>query len=98
KNNEEMETRLFGTKGGLRQKNLDEGYAFDAEFFIDRDGRQYDMALHPPVPEAKSAMHHFADAILNDEPHIATGEEGATVMMILDAIYASAESGEPVSL
>jgi predicted dehydrogenase len=96
KNREEMETRLFGTKGGLRQKNLGEGYNFDAEFFIDRDGRQYDMALHPPVPDAKTAMCHFADAIINDTPHIATGEEGATVMRILDAIYASAESGEPI--
>jgi predicted dehydrogenase len=92
---EEMETRLFGTKGGLRQKNLGEGYNFDAEFFLDHDGRQYDMTLHPPVPEAKNAMNHFADAIINDTPHIATGDEGLTVMRILDAIYASADSGEP---
>lgn len=98
KNNEEMETRLFGTKGGMRQKNLDEGYAFDAELFIDRDGRQYDMKLHPPVPEARNAMSHFADSIINNTPHIATGEEGLTVMKILDAIYASADSGEPIRI
>lgn len=98
KNNEEMETRLFGTRGGMRQKNLNEGYEFDAELFLDRDGRQYDMSLHPPVPEARNAMCHFADAILADTPHIATGEEGLTVMRILDAIYASAQSGNPIQI
>ena len=98
KKNEEMETRLFGSKGGLRQFNLEEGYQFDAEIYVDRDGRQYDMRLHPPVPEAKSSMHHLVDCIINDVPHIATGEEGVTVMKILDAIYESAETGKPVKL
>lgn len=98
KQNEEMETRIFGTDGGLRQVNLDEGYEFEAELYVEHDGRQYDMKLHPPVPESKSSMHHLVDAILNDEPNIATAEEGIIVMEILDAIYKSAELGEPVKL
>ena len=98
KDREEIETRLFGTKGGMRQKNLAEGYGFDAEIFVEHDGRQFDMTLHPPVPDAKPSMHHFVDSIINGVPHIATGEEGLTVMRILDSIYASAELGEPIRL
>jgi predicted dehydrogenase len=42
--------------------------------------------------------YHFADAILNDRPHIATGEEGLLVMEILDALYRSAAEGGPVHI
>lgn len=98
KKNEEMETRLFGSEGGLRQFNVGEGYQFDAELYVDRDGRQYDMHLHPPVPEAKGAMHHLVDCILEKKPNTATAEEGVTVMKILDAIYKSSKTGKPVKL
>jgi predicted dehydrogenase len=43
-------------------------------------------------------MYHFVDSILNDAPHIATGEEGQLVMEILDAIYQSAAEGQPVRI
>lgn len=93
-----METRLLGTKAGLLQHNLAEGYAFDAHIFQERDGAQFDIHLHPPTTPAPSAMHDFAAAILAGTPHPAGGEEGLRVMEILDAVYASAASGEPVKL
>ncbi len=96
--NEEMETRLFGSKGGLRHFNTGEGYQFDAELYIESNGRQYDMKLHPPVPGTTSAMHHLVDCILNNRQHIATAEEGLTVMKILDAIYKSADASMPIQL
>ena len=43
-------------------------------------------------------MHDYAEAILSERAHSATGEEGLIVMEILDAIYASARSGEPVKI
>ena len=43
-------------------------------------------------------MHHYADAILNDRPHDASGEQGLIVMEILDAIYESARTGRPVAI
>jgi len=98
KYNECMETLLFGTKGGLTQKNVNEGYSFEAEIHLESEGCQFDMKLHPPVPAAKPSMLHFVDAILNNEPHIATGEEGLIVMKILDAIYESARAGAPVKV
>ncbi|MDD2707968.1 MAG: Gfo/Idh/MocA family oxidoreductase [Verrucomicrobiae bacterium] len=98
KQNELMETRLLGTKAGLIQCNKGEGYEFEAEIFLERNGARYDMALHPPVPAAKKSMYHFCDAILNNRPHIATGEEGLIVMELIDAIYASAAKGAPVKI
>jgi predicted dehydrogenase len=93
-----METRLLGTKAGLLQKNLNEGYQFDAHVYTEQNGAQFDMHLHPPAAPAKSGMHDYAQAILTDTPHPASGEEGLVVMELLDAIYESARSGAPVQL
>ena len=91
-----METRLLGTDAGLLQRNRDQGYDFVAELFVERNGSMFDLALHSSRSDNKSSMEHFVDAILSDTPHIATGEEGLIVMKLLDALYASAESGEPI--
>lgn len=98
KQNEFMETRLYGTEGGLTQCNIGEGYGFAAEITFERNGVQVDMTPHPPIPASRSAQAHFLDAIRDDTPHMATGEEGVLVMEVLDAIYASAERGEPVRI
>lgn len=95
---ERMETMLYGTKGGLSQHNVGEGYQFEAELYLESEGCQFDMKLHSPGPKVLSSMHHFIDSITNDKPHSATGEEGLIVMQILDAIYESARSGAPVRI
>jgi len=96
--NEFMETRLYGTQGGLVQRNLEETYKFEAELFVEQNGCQYDMKLHPPIPSPKSSMYHFIDCIVKNEPHIATGEEGLIVQELLDALYLSAEKGKPMQI
>jgi predicted dehydrogenase len=98
KEKELMETRLLGTKGGLVQRNLNETYEFEAELYVERNGAHYDMALHAPRRRGLSAMNHFVESIVNNAPHIATGEEGLLVMEILDAIYQSAEERRPVQI
>ena len=98
KEREHMSTRLLGTKAGLLQHNLGDGYEFEAEVYMEHEGCQYDMKLHPPVPEAHNAMYHFVDCLISGKPHIATGEEGLIVMEILDAIYKSAATGKPVQI
>ena len=50
KESELMETRLFGTKAGLVQRNLEETYKFEAEIYLEKDGAHFDMKLHPPCP------------------------------------------------
>lgn len=99
KEKELMETRLFGTAGGARHYNLHEGYEFAAETYFEKNGHHYDMALHDmPKTDEHNPMYHFVDAILNDAPHTATGEEGMIVMEILDALYRSAATGQPVRI
>jgi predicted dehydrogenase len=93
-----METRLLGTRAGLLQKNLDEGYSFDAHLYTEQNGAQIDVHLHAPATPARSAMHDFAEALLSGQPHPAPGEEGLVVMEILDAIYESARLGAPVRI
>ncbi len=104
KENEFMETRILGTRGGLVHRNLDEGYSYEAEFFTERDGNLWDQKLHEAsgftgssaaTGIKKSAMSHFIDAIQNNRPHDADAEQGLAVMKILDALYKSAETGKP---
>jgi len=93
-----METRLLGTKGGLLYKNMGEGYEFEADIFTEQDGYHWDYKLHPVAGLAKGSMHHFIESIVNNTPHIATGENGVTVMEFLDALYESAATGRPVQV
>jgi predicted dehydrogenase len=93
-----METRLFGTEGGLVQHNVEQTYKFEAEMFLEQNGAHFDLKLHSTTKKAFPSMYHFVDAIVTDTPHPATGYEGLLVMQILDAIYRSAETGEPVHI
>ncbi len=93
-----METWLYGRRGGLVQRNVGEGYDFEAWIYTEEGGFHFNKKLalsNVPVP---SAMYHFVDSIINDTPNMATAEEGVKVMKILDGIYRSAETGKPVSL
>jgi predicted dehydrogenase len=93
-----METRLYGTKAGLVQHNVEETYKFEAELYVERNGAHFDMKLHSPLRPCPTPMYHFVDCILTGKPHIATAEEGLRVMEILDAIYRSAAEGGPVKI
>ena len=98
KEDELMETRLFGTRGGLVQRNLNGTYQFEGVVYLERDGSFYEMRPIAPERTPLNAMYHFVDCIVNDRPHMATGEEGLLVMQILDAIYQSAAEGRPVHI
>ncbi len=102
KENELMETRVLGTKGGLIHRNIKESYEYEAEFFEDHEGYLYDSTMHSATAwgagarQTKSAMHHFVSSILEDTPHDADGTQGLVVMEILDALYKSASEKKPV--
>ena len=98
KEREQMSTRLMGTDGGLHQYNLNEGYEFHVECYQEKAGCHYDLHLHPPVAECKNAYYSFVDALVKDEPFLVKPEQGVTVMKLLDALYKSAATGEPVKL
>jgi predicted dehydrogenase len=94
---EDMETTLIGTKAGLCQRNVGGGYQFEGFLYSTESGCKLDMQMQGGSAP-KSAQWHYIDAILNDQPHTATGAEGLIIMKILDAIYASAATGEPVRI
>lgn len=98
-----METRLWGKKAGLVQRNVSDGsgffgYTFESELYLDKDGALYDMKLQPPVPGVPTAQGHFVRSILENKAHIATADEGIRVMEILDALYESAKQKKPIQL
>ena len=93
-----METRLWGTSGGILQHNIDGEYKFNAEIYYEKEDFHYDLCLNAAMAKPLTSMYHFCDAIANNRPHIATGEEGLLVMKLLDSLYLSASTGEPVSL
>lgn len=101
KENESIETRVLGTRGGLVHKNKGESYVFDAEFFHDFEGHCWDERFHEGSPWTStvqpSAMYHFIDAILTDKPHDADHRQGHVIMKILDAVYESARTGSPAT-
>ena len=98
KENELMETRLLGTRAGLRQFNVNGTYEFDAEVYLEKAGCQYDQKLHLPVPACKNAQYSLLEAIERQLPTPAPGEQGLLVMRLLDAIYRSAAEGRPIQL
>ena len=98
KDREEQSTRLLGTKCGLMQKNIKEGYSYEVEFYKTENGALLDSKLHEPAPAAPSAYHLFVDAVRDNTEFLVKPEEGVTVMRLLDAIYESAASGRPVEM
>jgi predicted dehydrogenase len=90
-------TQVFGTEGGVLIRNLDEGYELEARIFRDVDGEVI-PEVPEPLPEWESAQQHFCRSILNNTEPMGTGEQGLTVMRLLDAIYESARTGCEVRL
>lgn len=97
---EDQWTQLFGVDGGALIRNYDEGYEFEARLFRSTGENGTEVAVETPQPPEpwESAQSHFCRSILSGTPPSATGEQGLTVMRILDAIYQSAASGQEVRL
>lgn len=97
KEKEQQTIRLLGEEGGMYQYNVNEGYTYEIEYFKQIAGRPFDCKMHDvkPVPNAFTL---FADAVRDDTPFLVQPEEGVRVMKLLDAIYKSANSGEPVKV
>jgi predicted dehydrogenase len=93
---EEMITSLFGTRGGLIQRNVRGEYSWMAEVYTEEGGNLYTKKLDQAVTPAPSASREFIDSIVEKREPIATGEHGVKVMRILDGIYKSAETGKEV--
>lgn len=98
----EAKTSLCGTKGGadmndgLTINGEDHSLLFEKKIELETGGVDfYDGAgEQPEVVEAQS----WVDAILNDTEPVVKPEQALVVTEILEAIYRSSETGEPVYL
>lgn len=95
---EDMETVLFGTKGGLVHRNVDEGYQFEMKIFEERNGILQEIIPKEMNVSVESSMVYFARCVLENRKPEASGEHGIAVQRILDGIYKSAELGKEIKI
>ena len=94
--NEHMVTSLYGTHGGLVQRNKGGGYEFEAELYTTEGRNHFTKKLDRRTASAPSSYAEFVNSILEERQPIATGDHGLKVMRILDGIYKSASTGKEV--
>ncbi len=67
---EHMVTKLYGTKGGLVQRNYDGGYKFEAEIYTVEDDHFFTKRLEGTQASVPSSYREFVNSIMEDrEPH-----------------------------
>lgn len=93
-----MHTRLMGEEGGCMLANTAGGYGQTAKLYADRAGVPVNIEVAGPPDGPQSVMAELVDSILENRPNAAGPEEGIAVMRILDGIYESARTGEPVRI
>lgn len=90
-------TTLYGTEGGVF---LDLGNASNTKFFREESGSLTDstFASLPNPGSHEQEVRGFIQAIIDDTEVPVPGVQGLMVTRILDALYQSSETGEPVAL
>lgn len=96
KERELMETKLYGTKAGIVQKNKNEGYEFEAKVYSEKDGMHTTQTIDIPAAANSSTYKEFIDSIVEDREPTATAEHGVKLQKILEGLYRSAEEGREV--
>ena len=95
---EDMVTQIYGSKGGIIQRNVGEGYSFEARIFTENAGALWESRLQQPIVWARSPYEEFVDAVLDGREPPATGRHGLDVQLILDAIYKSSAVGREIRI
>jgi predicted dehydrogenase len=94
--NEDMVTEVLGERGGIVQRNVGEGYDFEARVFSEEGGSLAETLIKRRLAPAPSPYADFIDALLEGRPTLATAADGLRVQQVLDAIYRSAVLGKEV--
>jgi predicted dehydrogenase len=95
---EDMVTQLLGTEGGIVQRNVGEGYDFEAKLFTEKNGSLWAAELQQELVPTPSSYREFVDAVLEGREPLATGQHGLDIQLILDGIYRSAQQGREIKL
>jgi predicted dehydrogenase len=96
--NEDMVTEVLGERGGIVQRNVGEGYDFEARVFSEEGGSLVETAVKRRLLPTPSPYADFIDALLEGRPTLAPAEDGLKVQQVLDAIYRSARAGKEVRI
>ncbi len=91
------QTTLYGDEGGVF---LDLNTPGNTKFFREESGSLTDTQFVsvPTVGSHEAEIRGFVQALLDGTEVPVTGEQGLMVTRILDALYASSETGQPVDL
>jgi len=83
---ERQYSEIYGTKAGAKLSPL--------TIWTEESGALVDIT--PKASGGLSQFEHFAECILEDKTPISPAEHGVSMMKILDAIYASSETGREI--
>ncbi len=87
---------LVGTKGHLRLENAYE-YAEEMKCVTIIDGKKSQKTFKPGDQFAPELI-YFSDCIINDRVPESSGKEGLADVRVINALYESAEIGQPVNI
>ncbi|HUX00892.1 MAG: Gfo/Idh/MocA family oxidoreductase [Phycisphaerae bacterium] len=95
---EDMITEILGDRGGIVQRNLREGYEFEARVHGEEGGALVETVVRRRLDPAPSAYEDFVDALVERREPLAPAVHGLQVQRVLDGIYRSAALGREVRL
>jgi predicted dehydrogenase len=95
---EDMQTEVLGSTGGIVQRNIGEGYEFEARVYAEEGGSITETLVKRRLAPAPSSYIDFIDAILEGRPTLAPAEHGLQVQRVLDGIYRSAALGKEIRI
>lgn len=95
---EEMLTQLYGTQGGIVQRNIEGGEQFEVHVMGESDGMRWTREIDVVTERTPTAFQEFANACLDGTEPLVTPQHGINVQVVLDAIYKSAQIGKEVRL
>lgn len=95
---QDMATQLWGTKGGIVQRNVGERYDFEARMYSETGGALWSAELKQSLEPTPSPYEEFIDAVREGREPLAPARHGLDIQLILDAVYRSAERGKEVRI
>jgi predicted dehydrogenase len=95
---EMMRTVVMGDKGALIQRNHDGHYGFTAEVIREQSGHITRGELTLPRGDLRNPYDEMVHCVRNDQPFLATAEDGIRIQQILDGLYESAEKGHEIEV
>ncbi|MFC1581920.1 Gfo/Idh/MocA family protein [Planctomycetota bacterium] len=97
KNDEYMRTEIYGTKGSVVQKNIEQGYKFEGWVYTEEAGAMYDKKLARTTVKAPGAYENFVDVIKGRaKENFGSAADGVAIQRILNGMYESAEKGKEI--